>query len=222
MTLGYLSQPKAAGMRPAGDLQTCRASTTHRGMARQPGPGGAYAVVARRPAVAAGRHAASARDAAVQKGRHGDHGGCRRQQATSALGYVKTHRGAAGAVGLVRLRLGGARQAPSLRAGRTDIAPGRVLSERKLVLPVLPKISVPVLMSSLARPGPRTPGRLDRRRAHKRPHHRHLIPAWDAGFHDPFAGAAYKADRPAGMGAAVQHLDEHTKDAKAKPRASGA
>ncbi len=229
MTLGYLSQPKAAGMRPGAvvlhDLSGL--NNNIRGMARNLATAG-YAVVAPDLLSPQGGTAGfRGVDAEVQKAAAATTAAAVAEQATSALSYAKSHGGGGGrGLGLVGFGWGGT-QALLYAAGRTDVAAiVAFYPDPKLVLPVLPKISAPVLIvfagdDAATKEG--AAGIEQAAAASKRPHTVKVYPGVGRNFHDPFAGAAYKAD-PAKQAwtEAVQHLDQHTKDAKAKPRAAGA
>ena len=124
MTLGYMSQPKAAGMRPGVVMLHDMAGLSNavRGMARSLANTG-YAVVAPDLLSPQGGTAGfRGVDAEVQKAVAAATAAAVGQQATAALDYVKTHGGGGGrGLGLVGFGWGGT-QALLHAAGRTDVA----------------------------------------------------------------------------------------------------
>ena len=229
MTLGYMSQPKAAGMRPGVVILHDMAGLSNnvRGLARSLANTG-YAVVAPDLLSPQGGTAGfRGVDAEVQKAVAAATAAAVGQQATAALGYVKTHGGGGGrGLGLVGFGWGGT-QALLYAAGRTDIAACVAFYPNpKLVLPVLAKISAPTLII-FAADDPATKdgaaGVEQAAAASKRPQTVKVYPGVGRNFHDPGAGA--KIYNAAGAKevwtALLQHLDQQTKDAtKEKPKAT--
>lgn len=233
MTLGYLSQPKAAGMRPGAVLlhDVGGLSNGARGLTRSLANNG-YSVVAPDFLSAQGGTAGfRGNDAEIQKAVLATAAAMVADQTTSALGYVKTHGGGGGkGPGLIGFGWGGT-QTLLFAAGRKDVAACVAFyPDPKLVLPVLARITAPTLIVFAADDTATKEGAAGIEQAAaggKLPHTVKVYPGVLRNFHDPAAGAKiYNAAAAKEVWtAAVQHLDQHTKDAdaaKEKPRATGA
>jgi carboxymethylenebutenolidase len=149
MTMGYMSQPKAAGMRPGVVVlhDVSGLSNSVRGMTRSLANTG-YAVVAPDLLSPQGGTAGfRGVDAEVQKAVAGATAAAVAQQATAAFAYVKTHGGGGGrGLGLVGFGWG-ATQALLYATGRTDVAACVAFyPDPKLVLPALAKLTAPTLI----------------------------------------------------------------------------
>jgi len=231
MTLGYQSQPKAAGMRPGVVVlhDVAGLSNGIRGMVRSLANSG-YAVVAPDCLSPQGGTAGfRGVDAEVQKAVASATAAAVAQQATAALAYVKSHGGGGGkGLGLVGVGWGGT-QALSYAAGRKDVAACVAFyPDPKLVLPVLAKVTAPTLIVFAADDAATKDGAAGIEQAvatGKLPHMVKVYPAVQRNFHDPGAGAKiYNAAAAKEVWTAVlQHLEQYTKDAaaaKEKPRTS--
>ncbi len=231
MTLGYMSQPKAAGMRPGIVVlhDVAGLSNAIRGFTRSLANTG-YAVVAPDFLSPQGGTAGfRGVDAEVQKALTTVTAATVGQQMTAALGYVKTH-GGGGGKGLALVGFGwGGTQSLLYAAGRKDVAACVAFyPDPKLVLPVLAKITAPTLIVFAADDPATKEGAASIEQAittGKLPHTVKVVPAVQRNFHD--AGAGAKIYNAAGAKdawtAVLQHLDQHTKDAakdKEKPRAT--
>jgi carboxymethylenebutenolidase len=229
MTLGYVSQPKAAGMRPGIVVlhDVAGLSAGMRGMARTIANSG-YAVVA--PdflSVQGGTAGFRGNDADVQKAVAAATAATVGQQITAALGYVKTHGGGGGkGLGLVGYGWGGT-QTLLYAAGRKDVTACVVFyPDPKLVLPVLAKVTAPTAIVFAGDDPATKEGAAGIEQAvtsGKLPHVVKVQAGVQRNFHDPGAGAKiYNAAGAKEVWTAVQqHLDQNLKDAaKEKPKAS--
>jgi carboxymethylenebutenolidase len=218
MTLGYLSQPKAAGARPGALLlhDTSGLTPRIRGAARNLATSG-YAVVAP-DFLSPGGGTAGFRGITeeVRKAVAGTSASTVAAQATSALVYVKAH-GGSGGRGAALVGVGwGATQALLFAAGRTDIAACVAFyPDPQSVLPVLAKVAAPAMLI-FAGDDPATSAEVPRLEQAAQSSKRHVVsvfPGMKRGFHDPGETAAYKPDvAKQAWAAAIQHLDSYTKE----------
>jgi carboxymethylenebutenolidase len=219
MTLGYMSQPKTAGMRPGVVLlhDVGGLSPGMRGVARNLATSG-YTVVAPDFLSAQGGTASIRGGAAeLQKAVVATTAATVDAQTTSALAYAKSH-GGSGGRGLGLLGVGwGATQALLYAAGRSDVAACVAFyPDPEQTLAALPKIAAPVLAIFAADDPATTAGvqRFEQAAATgKQQHVVKVFPGVARGFHDPGEAKIYKPDaaKEAWM-MAVQHLDAHTRN----------
>jgi carboxymethylenebutenolidase len=222
MTLGYMSQPKAAGARPGIVLFHDIAGLTAamRGVARNLATSG-YTVVA--PDFVSPRGGtASFRGVAaeVERAVAATPATAMTAQATGALTYAKSH-GGSGGKGLSVVGFGwGGTQALLFAAGRTDIAACVAFyPDPQQVVQVLPKLQVP-LLAIFAGDDPATKAGVERIEhaavSPRRPRTVKVIPGVMRGFHDPGAAKLYKADAAKeAWTLVIQHLDANAKQAAA-------
>jgi carboxymethylenebutenolidase len=229
MTLGYMSQPKAAGMRPGIIVlhDVLGLSNGVRGMTRSIANSG-YSVVA--PdflSTQGGTAGFRGNEAAVQKAMAATKAATISQELTAALAYVKGHGGGGGkGLGLVGYGWGGT-QALLYAAGRKDLgACVAFYPDPKLVQPVLAKVTAPTFIVFAGDDPATKDGAAAIEQAvasGKLPHVVKVQAGVQRNFHDPGAGAKiYNAAAAKELWTAVQqHLDQNLKDAaKEKPRAT--
>jgi carboxymethylenebutenolidase len=227
--MGYMSQPKAAAMRPGLVVvhDVAGLSNGVRGLTRNLSNNG-YSVVA--PdflSLQGGTAGFRGNDAEIQKAVLATTAPVVADQATAAIGYVKGHGGGGGkGVGVIGFGWGGT-QALLFAAGRKDIAACVAFyPDPKLVLPALPKIAVPTLIVFAADDATTKEGAAGIEQAAAAGKHTvKVYPGVLRNFHDPAAGAKVynAAGAKEAWTAVVQHLDQNLKDpAKDKPRATGA
>jgi carboxymethylenebutenolidase len=219
MTLGYMSQPKAAGMRPGVVLMHDAAGLTAgmRGMARNLATSGYTVVVPDFLSPQGGTANFRGDAAAARKAVESTTAAAMLAQASSALAYTKTHGGSGGrGAGLVGVGWG-ATQALLVAAGRSEVAACVVLyPDPQAALPALAKIAAPVLAIFAADDPATSPGvqRFEQAAASgKQKHVVKVFPGVQRGFHDPGEAKIYKADAAKEAWTLVlQHLDANTKD----------
>lgn len=218
MTLGYMSQPKAPGMRPGLVLVHDVAGLTPgiRGMARNLATSG-YTVVApdflsSRGGTASFRGVAAEVRKAVEATTAADVAA----PASSALAYAKT-RGGSGGRGLGLLGIGwGGTQVLLFASARPEAAACVVFyPDPQQALPALAKIAVPVL-AIFAGDDPATSAAVQRfeqaAASSKQTHVVKVFPGVGRGFHDPGEAKIYKPDvAKEAWTLSIQHLDAHTK-----------
>ena len=230
MTLGYWSQPKAAGMRPGIAMlhDVAGLSAGIRGMARSVANSGYAVVVPDFLSVQGGTAGFRGNDAEVQKAVAAATAATVGQQLTAALGYVKTHGGGGGkGLGLIGYGWGGT-QTLLYAAGRQDLAACVAFyPDPKLMLPVLAKVTAPTFIVFAGDDPATKEGAAGIEQAvtsGKLPHVVKVQAGVQRNFHDPGAGAKiYNAAAAKEVWTAVQqHLDQNLKDpaAKEKPKAS--
>lgn len=223
MTMGYMSQPKAAGMRPGVVLahDVLGLAPGIRGMARNLATSG-YTVVAPDFLSSHGGTAGFRGDAAaVRKAVEATTSANASAEASGALAYVKSHGGSGGrGTGLVGVGWGG-KQVLLFAAGRAEIAACVAFyPDPQQALAALPKVTAPVL-AIFAGDDPATSGGVQKfeqaAASGKQKHVVKVFPGVMRGFHDPGEAKIYKADAAKeAWTLAVQHLDAHTKAAGAK------
>jgi carboxymethylenebutenolidase len=218
MTLGYMSQPKAAGPRPGAVVVHDAGGLTPgiKGVARNLATSG-YAVVA--PDFLSPNGGTAGFRGMVEEVRRavaGTSATAVSAQLTSALAYAKAHAGSGGR-GFALLGFGwGATQTLLFAAGRTDIAACVAFyPDPEAVIPALAKVAAPSLMICAADDPLTSAGvsRLEQAAASgRRAHVVTVFPGVQRGFHDPGEAKIYKPDvAKQAWTAAIQHLDAHTK-----------
>jgi len=218
MTMGYMSQPKAAGMRPGVVLVHDVAGLTPgiRGMARNLATSG-YTVVAP-DFLSSHGGAASFRGvaAAVRKAVEATTAADVAAQASSALAYAKSHGGSGGrGLGLLGIGWGGT-HVLLFAAGRPEAAACVVFyPDPQQALTALPKITAPVL-AIFAGDDPATSGGVEKfeqaEASGKQKHVVKVFPGVIRGFHDPGEAKIYKPEvAKEAWTLAIQHLDAYTK-----------
>jgi carboxymethylenebutenolidase len=219
MTLGYMSQPKAAGMRPGvvvvHDVTGLTAAI--RGMSRNLATSG-YAVVAPDFLSSHGGTASFRGNAeAVRKAVETTSATTIGAQTSGAVAYARTH-GGSGGRGAGLLGVGwGATRVLLVAAGRPEIAACVAFyPDPQLTLPVLPKIGAPVL-AIFAGEDPATSAGVQRfeqaAASGKQKHVVKVFPGVLRGFHDPGEAKIYKPDvAKEAWTLVLQHLDTYTKD----------
>jgi carboxymethylenebutenolidase len=221
MTLGYLSQPKAAGMRPGAvlvhDVNGLTAGI--RGVARNLATSG-YTVVAPdllspQGGTAGFRGAAAEVRKAVEAATAANVG----SQITGAIAYAASH-GGSGGRGPALFGIGwGATQALAAAGGRPELAAVVAFyPDPQQALAALPKLTAPALVVFAADDAATKDGvpKLEQAAASARQKHVvKVFPGVGRGFHDPGEGKIYKPEAAKeAWTLAIQHLDAHTKGGK--------
>ena len=213
MTMGYLSQPKAAGARPGVVVLHDAAGLTNgiRGAARNVATGG-YAVVAPDFLSPQGGVASfRGQEPDVRKAVTAMTPAALSPQAIAALAFVRSH-GGSGGTGVALVGFGwGATQAVLFAAGRTDVSACVAFApDLKLVLPALAKTPAPVL-AIVAGDDPDAAAVAEKMRP---PHAAKVFAGAARGFHDPGETKIYKPEAAKqAWAAAMSHLDAHAKRA---------
>jgi carboxymethylenebutenolidase len=213
MTLGYMSQPKAAGVRPGVVLVHDVAGLTPgvRGMARNLATSGYTLVVPDFLSLHGGTASFRGDAAAVRKAVEATTVANASTQASGALAYLKTHGGSGGrGTGLVGVGWGGT-QVLLFAAGRAEIAACVAFyPDPQQTLAALPKITAPVL-AIFAGDDSATSGGVQKFEqavaSGKQQHVVKVFPGVMRGFHDPGEAKIYKPEAAKeAWTLAVQHL----------------
>ncbi len=225
MTLGYMSQPKATGMRPGLVLVHDVAGLTPgmRGATRNLANAGYVAVAPDFLSPKGGTAGFRGVEAEVQRAVNETPVSAVAAQTTAALAYAKSH-GGSGGRGLALVGFGwGGTQVLLFAAGRTDVvACVAFYPDPVQTLKVVGKTTAPTL-AIFAGEDPATAQGVQSFEqavtASRRMHTVKVFPGMMRGFHDPGETKIYKPDvAKEAWSLAIQHLDSYTKE---KAPASG-